>query len=109
MPSFSKNDVVLVRYPFSDLSAAKVRPAIVVSASYPSQDSCIVPLTSRTAGLRPGEFVLTGWVDAGLNVPSAVKRGRYTIHSQLVLKWLGQLSQPDAKELERSLRGWLEL
>ena len=30
MPSFSKNEVILVRYPFSDLTAAKVRPAIVV-------------------------------------------------------------------------------
>ena len=29
MPSFSKNDVILVGYPFSDLTAAKIRPAIV--------------------------------------------------------------------------------
>jgi hypothetical protein len=27
MPSFSKNDVVLVAYPFSDRSGVKVRPA----------------------------------------------------------------------------------
>ncbi len=31
MPSFSKNDVVLVGYPFSDLTAVKVRPAVVVN------------------------------------------------------------------------------
>jgi mRNA interferase MazF len=29
MPSFSKDEVILVRYPFSDLTAAKVRPAVV--------------------------------------------------------------------------------
>ncbi len=29
MSSYSKNDIVLVRYPFSDLSSSKVRPAVV--------------------------------------------------------------------------------
>jgi mRNA interferase MazF len=59
MASFSKNDVILVRYPFSDLSASKVRPAVVVNAPHVSQDLFIVPLTSRTASLLPGEFLLT--------------------------------------------------
>lgn len=47
MPSYSKNEVILVRYPFSDLSATKVRPAVVVHAPHPSQDSLIVPLTKK--------------------------------------------------------------
>ena len=75
MPSYSKNEVVLVRYPFSDLSSAKVRPAVVVNAPHLSQDVLIVPLTSRTAALLAGEFVLVGWREAGLNVETAVKRG----------------------------------
>ena len=33
MPSYSRNDVILVRYPFTDLTAAKIRPAVVVHAS----------------------------------------------------------------------------
>lgn len=49
MPSYSKHDVILVRYPFSDLTGSKVRPAIVVGAPHTSQDLFIVPLTSRTA------------------------------------------------------------
>jgi mRNA interferase MazF len=51
MPSCSRNDVVLVRYPFSDLSGSKVRPAVVVSAPHPSQDWIIVPLTREWLGL----------------------------------------------------------
>ena len=47
MPSFSKNDIVLVRYPFSDLTGAKVRPAVMVGATHPSDDYLIVPLTNR--------------------------------------------------------------
>ena len=79
MPNYLKNDVVLVRYPFSDLSNFKVRPAIVVNAKHIFQDILIVPLTSKTNSLLPGEFILVEWQAAGLNVPSAVKRGIYTV------------------------------
>lgn len=80
MPSYSKNDLLLVRYPFSDLSSTKIRPAIILSASRESQDVFIVPLTSRITSLLTGEFVLADWQGAGLNVPTAVKRGVYTVH-----------------------------
>ena len=109
MPNSSKNDIVLVRYPFSDLSGFKVRPAIVVHAPHVSEDVFIVPVTSRTAGLLPGEFVLGDWATAGLNVPTAVKRGLYTVHQGLVVKVVGRLSPADAQRLEESLRGWLGL
>ncbi|MBM4079904.1 MAG: type II toxin-antitoxin system PemK/MazF family toxin [Planctomycetes bacterium] len=105
--SFSKNDVVLVRYPFSDLSGSKVRPGVVVSAPHASQDVFIVPLTSRTGSLLGGEFVLSDWAEAGLNVPTAVKRGLYTVHQSLIVKGIGSISPRDAEEVERSLLGWL--
>lgn len=47
MPSYSKNEIVLVRYPFSDLTSTKVRPAVIVNAPHVSQDVLIVPLTSK--------------------------------------------------------------
>ncbi len=59
MPSCSKGEVILVRYPFSDLSGAKVRPAIVVNTPYVSQDVIIVPLTSKLSPLLAGEFALS--------------------------------------------------
>ncbi len=65
MPSYSKNEVVLVRYPFSDLSSAKVRPTVFVNSAHASRDILIVPLTSKTASLLAGEFVLAEWRKAG--------------------------------------------
>ena len=109
MPNSSKNDIVLVRYPFSDLSGAKVRPAVVVSAPHVSQDIFIVPLTSKTVSLMADEFPLVDWTEAGLNVPTAVKRGLYTIHQDLVVKAVGRLSHRDADRLQRSLREWMGL
>jgi len=109
MPNYSKTEVILVRYPFTDLSDSKVRPAVVVSAPHASHDLIVVPLTSRIASLLEGEFVLVDWSGAGLNVPSAVKRGLYTVDQTLILKVVGRLKPDDAARVERSLRTWLGL
>jgi len=109
MPSYSKNEVILVRDPFSALSGVKVRPAIIVNAPHVSQDVFIVPLTSRTTSLLAGEFVLADWAAAGLHVPTAVKRGLYTAHETLILKRVGRLTPTDTEQVDRSLRQWLGL
>ena len=108
MPSFSRHEVILVRFPFSDLTSAKVRPAIIVGAAVRG-DLLVVPLTSRTGGLVAGEFAITDWRAAGLNVASVVKRGIYTVHTSIVLKSVGHLPFADAGRLDSSLRIWLEL
>ena len=109
MPNYSKNIVILVRYPFSDLSNAKVRPAVIVNAPHSSQDILIVPLTSKTGSLLDGEFVLSDWAAAGLNVVTAVKRGSYTVNRSVVIKTVGKLADVDIEKLEESLRTWLGL
>ena len=109
MPNFSKNEIVLVRYPFSDLTSSKVRPAVVVNAPHISEDLFVVALTSKTNNLLAGEFVLAEWKKAGLNVASAIKRGIFTIKNTLVRTSVGNLEDADAKLLESSLRQWLDL
>ena len=109
MPNFSTNDVVLVRYPFTDLTSVKVRPAVVITSFASSPDHIIVPLTSRITNLAEGEFALSDWSGAGLHVATAVKRGIYTVHASLILKSIGQLSNSDAATLKESLRLWLPL
>ena len=109
MPSYSKPEIVLIRYPFSDLTSSKVRPAVVINAAHTSQDLFVVALTSKTSNLLAGEFVLAEWKKTGLNVETAVKRGIYTIKETLVRKRVGKLEDVDAEQLKKSLRTWLEL
>jgi len=101
MPNYSKNDIILVKYPFSDLSSSKVRPAVVVSLPHISQDIFIIALTSKTEVLVDGEFVLSQWDSVGLNVATAVKRGLYTVHKNLIIKVIGKLADTDAEKLEQ--------
>jgi mRNA interferase MazF len=109
MASYSKTDVILVRYPFADLTGTKVRPAVVINAPHVSRDLFIVALTSRTSGLLPGEFLLTDWSAAGLHVPTAVKRSLFTVQNTLVAKKVGRLRKADTDQLALSLREWLDL
>lgn len=109
MSNFLKNEIVLIKYPFSDLTVFKVRPAIIVSSDYPSNDVIIVPLTSRLIGRLPGEFSLAMWREAGLNVQSTVKRGFFTIDEKLVIQRIGKLHQTDFVELDKSIQCWLGL
>ena len=107
MPSYSRNDTILVRYPFSDLSGSKVRPAVIVSTQHVSTDLIVVPLTSKIASLLEGEFLLSEWAAAGLNIETAVKRGVYTVHESLLVKVIGKLADADADRLAQSLQAWL--
>lgn len=109
MSNYSRGEVVLVRYPFSDLSGSKIRPAVIINAPHTSKDVFILPLTSKTKSLLTGEFALKDWSKAGLNIETAVKRGIYTVHQNLVAQRVGKLSDSDLKELDDALRLWLGL
>jgi mRNA interferase MazF len=109
MSNYSRGEVVLVRYPFSDLSGSKVRPAVIVNSPHTSRDVFILPLTSKTRMLLAGEFVLKEWGKAGLNVETAVKRGIYTVHQNLIVQRVGTLTDSDLKDLDNAMRMWLGL
>lgn len=109
MPNYSRNDLILIKFPFSDLSSSKVRPAIVINSSHSSHDLIVVSLTSKTQNLREGEFILTSWQAAGLNIETAVKRGIFTVHENLILRKIGKLGTADASNLDNSLLEWLQL
>jgi mRNA interferase MazF len=57
MPSFSRNEIILVRVVFPNQAGAKIRPAVVVSGQHVSRDLLIVPLTSKTTEFLSDEFV----------------------------------------------------
>ncbi|MFH0977496.1 MAG: type II toxin-antitoxin system PemK/MazF family toxin [Spirochaetota bacterium] len=108
--SYSKGDVILLPYPFTDLKTQKVRPAVVVSKDKEKYDDIfVVPLTSKINNLSESEFVLSNWKEAGLNVPTAVKRGCILVDSALVIKKVGVLAESDLKLVTNALKIWFDL
>ena len=102
----SRDDVVLLPIPFTDLSSSKVRPAIVVGhGSWPG-DLLVVPVTSQ---LQNVDLLISQWAEAGLNVPSGIKGQICTVEVRLVRKVVGQITPQDRVALGALLRKWLEL
>jgi mRNA interferase MazF len=95
----SRNDVVLLPIPFTDLTSRKVRPAVVIGGK--GADLFLVPISSVLANT---DFHLQEWHAAGLNVPSGVKAQLATVEEKLVVKIVGQLTNNDTKVLNARLR-----
>jgi mRNA interferase MazF len=108
MTAYERGDVVLVPFPFSNQSAIKKRPAIIVSSNIYnniSPDIIIMAVSSRKEKpLGIGECLIKDWQDAGLLKPSAAKSAVSTIERNLVLKKLGKLSTTDLLSLENALK-----
>lgn len=105
MPSFFPGNLVIVRYPFTDLETFKVRPAVVVSDTGTVNEGLfVIPLTSRTVNLGPGEFILEDWEHAGLNVPSVLKRGIVLLNQSVIIRKIGTLTPVDFSKVQSSLR-----
>jgi mRNA interferase MazF len=100
----SRNDVVLLPIPFTDLTSRKVRPAIVIGRN--GADLFLVPISSVLANT---DFRLNRWRVAGLNVPCGVKAQLATVEESLVVKVVGQIAPDDVRALDERLRNWLIL
>lgn len=100
----SRNDVVLLPIPFTDLTSRKVRPAVVIGQSGP--DLFLVPISSQ---LPNTDLLLQEWRFAGLNVTCGIKAQLATVETHLVVKKVGVLSVLDQQRLNDRLRAWLQL
>jgi len=93
MPSttrYKRGDIVLVSFPFTNLTSSKRRPALVVSPDTFNdalQDFVLVALTSRLTGQDPILIDPSDCTDGDLPKRSAVKPAKlFTIHASLVVK-----------------------
>lgn len=100
-------DVVLVPFPFTDRSASKRRPAIVVSSDAYNRrraDVIVLAVTSQSRPSRPsGEAAVLDWQAAGLLKPSVFKPLLLTIQRGLVLRRLGRLTMRDRQAVRSIL------
>lgn len=106
MTNYKKWEVILVPFPFTDLSFAKRRPALIVSPdSYNAgKDIVIAYVTSQiTSPPRLGDFKLQKWQEAGLPKPSMIRMKFATIDKTIIVKTIGKLETGDHREIEKSI------
>lgn len=101
-----KWDIVLVPFPFTDLSTNKKRPALIVSPDeYNSgPDVVIAFITSKiNVKARLGDYHIQEWQKASLPKASMIRMKFATIDKTIIVKKLGELSTKDVEFFKKEL------
>lgn len=114
----SRGDIILVPFPFTDLTSAKVRPAVVMSSDSVNQNSrdIIVAFISSVVPTRieSTDFLITSsepdFGITGLKKDSVFKMTKVlTLSKSLVQRKIGKASSRIKVELDKRLRKVLGL
>jgi mRNA interferase MazF len=100
-----QRDIILIKFPFSDLSGAKVRPALVISKNQYNKDKLDCVVLAMTSNLSQSEYkviVESKDLDNGsLPVKSAVRVDKpFSISQSKILKIQGKLKETKFKAIE---------
>ena len=105
--SFDRHAVVRVPFPFTDRTAAKNRPAVVLSDAgafnTPAGHSVMAMITSDANPAWPLDCSLRDLEAAGLPAPSKVRFKLFTLDHRLVRGAIGKLSPADAERVGAGL------
>jgi len=108
-----RGDVVLIPFPYAELTAAKTRPAVILSsATFATAEGrmTVAGITSNVAAHRnAASYELPDWAGAGLKKPSTVTSWLATLSPTLVQFKVGRLTARDLREVEKRLRIALDL
>ncbi len=112
MTEYSRGDVILVKFVFSDETRTRRRPALIVSSDAYYQDRqevIIAAVTSRTDRILIGDHLIRDWEGAGLLFPSVVTGIVRTIKQGMITRKLGVMPKADMEATDGNLRVALNL
>lgn len=111
----ARGDVVLTRFPYTDLTGSAVRPALVVSVGSIGQDFVLVGISSiLRSGAIPTDLVIDPsnpeFLNTGLRVASVIRVHKIaSVESKVVSRRLGRIGPHLQAEVDRLLRTVLGL
>jgi len=106
MTVYKRWEIVLVPFPFTDLSSAKRRPALIVSPDNynTGKDVVIAYITSQmNVSPRFGDYDFQKWKEANLPKPSKIRMKFATIDKSIIVKTIGKLASIDRDEIEKTI------
>ena len=100
-----RGDIVLIPFPFTDLSGQKVRPALVLFAAARGED-CIVAFISSRPTRKPQRFeiAITASKRNGLKFDSMIKVAKMaTLQKKIIIGNLGAAESDTVSRVESAL------
>jgi mRNA interferase MazF len=113
--TLKKGDIVLVNFPFTDLSQTKLRPALLLLANEPLNEFTLCFISSQNIQkLTPEEFAIhqtdPEFSGTGLKTASKIRISRLiTLQRQLLVRRLGSLGERQMQQLNALMRKVFEL
>ncbi len=104
MAAFERASIVLVDFPFSDLSDFKLRPALILAQAN-SQDWLLCQITSNTAiGEQAIEIKTSDFEKGSLQKTSFARPDKiFTGHESLINRRVGILSENKTSEIVEAI------
>ncbi|MCH8989514.1 MAG: type II toxin-antitoxin system PemK/MazF family toxin [Chloroflexi bacterium] len=109
---YSRGDVVLVNFVFSEETGSKRRPVLLLSSDqymHGRQEVVVSAITSNTRRILVGDHLMVDWEEAGLLFPSVATGILRTIKQSMIDRKMGAVSQQDLTAIESNLSRILEL
>ena len=102
---YKKWTIVLVPFPFTDLSGSKVRPAILISHNIKGDDVVVLFLSSQKGNIEPYDVTLHPTEENGLKAASRVKCAKVaTLDKKIILGELGRVDAAYQGAIDARLR-----
>lgn len=99
----AKGDIVLITFPFSDLSGSKLRPSVVLTETSFGLTVCFI--TTQIGWQEPTDILLTPGNTNGLRKQSPIRTSKIaTLDRTLAKGLLGRLSPTELSDLNNNLK-----
>jgi mRNA interferase MazF len=104
MEEFVKGDIVVLPFPFSDLTKSKKRPALVV-ATLQGDDIILCQITSEARIDNYSKILLNSdFKNGSLNLTSIIRPNRlFTADKSIILYKVGLIKDSKIKEIEKEI------
>lgn len=103
-----KGDIVLIPFPFTDLTGNKLRPALVLLSG--SVDVTVAFITTQLRWKESSDVILSPTEQNGLKQESLIRLAKLaTLDSNLVDGLLGEIDPAKIIEVNRNLKELLKL
>lgn len=113
--TYERYEVVKVPFPFTDIHATKVRPALILSsakhfnAKIGLSVMAMITTLKSADDLWPADIVIENLQLTGLPVPSIIRFKIFTLDHRLILGRLGNLAERDQYHVKQKLHEVLSL
>jgi len=103
---YKKWDIILIPFPFTDLTTTKRRPGLIISPEEynKGQDILIAYITSKLdREKRIGDYLIEKWKESHLPKPSMIRMKFATIDQSIIIKKLGRLTKSDSSGFHKKI------